>query len=163
MLNCGFFFRSWSSTWSICSQGCAPVPYRKHVTFFTLRESIATRLCVAEEAFLFALKRYHHELDISTSELISPAMHVQPRPWTLPHFHSELETYILDTTDNYKSLCVFLLCLQRIFFPSFLCCCKVTCLVMNLPLIFHPSAIMLQMSGLGGRFWVRICGERGGM
>jgi len=33
---------------------------------------------------------------------------------------------------------------------------------MNLPLIFYPSAIMLQMSGLGGGFWVRICGERGG-
>lgn len=110
---------------------------------------------------MFALKRYHHELDISTSVLISPAMHVQPRPWTLPHFHSELETYILDTTDNYKSLCVFLLCLQRIFFPSFLCCCKVKFLVMNLPLIFYPSAIMLQMSGLGGGFWVWICGEWG--
>jgi hypothetical protein len=33
---------------------------------------------------------------------------------------------------------------------------------MNLPLIFYPSAIMLQMSGLGGGFWVRICGEGGG-
>ncbi len=107
---------------------------------------------------MFALKRYHHELDISTSELISPAMHVQPRPWTLPHFHSELETYILDTTDNYKSLCVFLLCLQRIFFPSFLCCCKVTFLVMKfafdfLPICYYAPDVRVGRWVLGADLW----------
>ena len=69
----------------------------------SLKETISKNLCVAEEAFLLALLRFHKEMDVTDVFLFNPLLFTLPRPLKLEDFRSIQEDYLREMADNFRN------------------------------------------------------------
>ena len=87
----------------IFSQGCVPVEFGFENAMQSRKNTISKNLCVAEEAFLLALLRFHKEMDITDIFLFNPLLFTLPRPLKLEDFRSIQEGYLREMADNFRN------------------------------------------------------------